>query len=167
MFWNSSGRKKTRTLRCNEPKHGTNTHLRRFVPHVGNVLLLAVVLRPGTCQVRASDRALWGPQLDAKVGDGEENGGRGNGRTQRPTPAENRGEAQMVKATVWGGKGERWVGGAWECKRCPQTVNKSTDTQLSWWISLWTFHGGMSRFNPNHAGQSGYTPPRVMALKQL
>lgn len=73
----------TKTSPPNPPRR---THLRRFVPHVGNVLVLAVVLRPGTCQVRASERALRGPQLDATAGDREENEerralrGRGGGR---------------------------------------------------------------------------------------
>lgn len=53
--------------------------LRGFVPHVGNVLVLAVVLRPGTGQVSASGRALCGPQLDAMAGDQQENGEAGGG----------------------------------------------------------------------------------------
>lgn len=53
--------------------HTQSTHLCRFVPHVGNVLLLAVVLRPGTCQVSASVRTLRGPQLDAMLGAEQEN----------------------------------------------------------------------------------------------
>ena len=46
------------------PPGPRSTDLRRFVPHVGRVRVLAVVLRPGTCQVSASSRALRGPQLD-------------------------------------------------------------------------------------------------------
>jgi len=41
--------------------------------------VLAVVLRPGTCQVGASERALRGPQLDAVAGDREENEESGRG----------------------------------------------------------------------------------------
>lgn len=50
-----------------------------FVPHVGNVLVLAVVLRPGTGQVSASGCALCGPQLDTMTGDQQENGEAGGG----------------------------------------------------------------------------------------
>lgn len=82
-----------------------STHLCRFVPHVGNVLVLAVVLRPGTCQVRASKRALRGPQLDAMVGDQEENDeqstqrGGVRGRDARERRAEPQTEMWVVKAT--------------------------------------------------------------------
>lgn len=55
-------------------------YLRCFVPHVGGVLVLAVVLRPGgTRQVSASSGALRWPQLDATAGVLPENGGAGGG----------------------------------------------------------------------------------------
>lgn len=92
-----------------------STHLGRFVPHERNVLVLAVVLRPGTCQVGASKRALRGPQLDAAVGDQEENDEQGTqrggvrGRDTRGHREEPQTEMREVKATdaVWGGKRER------------------------------------------------------------
>lgn len=86
----------TATVEVLKPVRPFHAHLGRLVPHVGNVLLLAVVLRPGTCQVSASERALRGPQLDATAGGEEENEEQCSHRGA--AAEENRGEMRRVKA---------------------------------------------------------------------
>lgn len=112
------------------------THLRRFVPHVGTVLVLAVVLRPGTCQVGASERALWGPQLDAMAGGGEENEERsaqrerGGGRRRRTT------ERRPLMQSEEQREESRWGRSGWRCKQviCQQhVVNTTTNQQTHSW----------------------------------
>lgn len=169
----------------------TCTHLRRFVPHVGNVLVLAVVLRPGTCQVRASERALWGPQLDAMTGDREENEEQersdGEEEEEGDTPEDSLRQVWKVKATdaVWVGKTEITQPG--RCKQgiCQQHTAKhkgqSADTQLACRINMqqscficWALCVGFQfDVNPSCAGSSGYTLPQIshspclMVLRQL